>query len=86
MTEGSNGVDGSHLLALIERIEHVEVEIGDLQESRKEIYSEGKSTGFDPKIIRKIVAARKKAKDTRDEENELLALYASAIKQPDLFG
>jgi uncharacterized protein (UPF0335 family) len=83
---GTNAPDGGHLLALIERIEHAESDIGDLQEARKEIYSEGKSTGFDPKIIRKIVSARKKAKDARDEENELLALYAAAIKQPDLFG
>ena len=55
------------------------------QEARKEIYSEAKSVGFDPKIVRKIVAARKKAADARREENELLSLYADAIGQGDLF-
>jgi uncharacterized protein (UPF0335 family) len=85
MTEGSNTVNGDHLRQLIDRIERVEETIRGEQEARKEIYSECKSVGFDAKIVRKIVAARKKAADARREENELLSLYADAIGQGDLF-
>ncbi len=83
--DGGNGVNGDQLRQLIDRVEHVEATIREEQEARKEIYSEAKSVGFDPKIIRKIVAARKKAADARREENELLSLYADAIGQGDLF-
>ena len=82
----TNGVDGGHLMALIERIEKLSEEKAVITNDIKDVFVESKSSGYDPRIIRKIVAARKKAKDARDEENELLALYAAAIKQPDLFG
>ena len=81
----SNGVNGDQLRQLIERVESIELRIFDLQEDRKEVYAECKSVGFDKKIVRKIVAARKKAADARREENELLALYSDAIGQGDLF-
>lgn len=85
MTEGSNGLNSEQLLSVIERVESVEATIRQEQQSRKDIYSEAKSNGFDPKIIRKIVAARKRAEAARREENELLALYSDAIGQGDLF-
>ena len=81
----SNGVNGDQLRQLIERVETVENTIREEQEVRKEIYAEARSVGFDARIIRKIVAARKKAADARREENELLALYSDAIGQGDLF-
>ena len=81
----TNGLNSEQLLSVIERVEAVEATIRVEQETRKDIYSEAKSNGFDPRIIRKIVSARKRAADARREENELLALYADAIGQGDLF-
>lgn len=78
-------MNGDHLRQLIERVETVESTIREEQKIRAEIYLEAKGNGFDARIIRKIVAARKKAADARREENELLALYADAIGQGDLF-
>lgn len=75
----SNGVDGSHLKAFIERIEKLAEEKSAIGDDIKAVYAETKSNGFDPKIIRKIVALRRQDKDTRREENELLDLYMSAI-------
>lgn len=82
----SNTPNGDEVRAFIERVEVVEAEIKDRQEDRSNIYAEAKGRGYDPKILKKIVAARKKAKDARDEENALLALYSEAMGQPDLFG
>ena len=82
----SNAPNGDQLRAYIERIEVIEAERADLAQDVRDTYSEAKGTGYDPKIIRRIVAARKKDKEARDEENALLALYSDAIGQPDLFG
>ena len=40
---------GDQLRTLIERIEHVEEEIKELTEAKKEIYLEAKGNGFDPR-------------------------------------
>ena len=45
----------------------------------KEIYAEAKSTGYDTKTMRKIVALRKMDTEKRRESEELLELYKSAI-------
>ena len=80
MDEGSNVVNGGHLKAFIERIEKLEEEKRAISDDVKDIYSEAKGTGFDPKIIRKIIALRKKSADARAEEAELLKLYGEAIQ------
>ena len=71
--------DNSQLKAIVERIEHVEVEIKDLQTGRNEIYTEAKSAGLDPKAIRKLVALRKQDQTKREEAQAILALYMSAM-------
>lgn len=76
---GSNTIDAGPLRAFVERIEAVEEMIKTSQEDRKEIYSEAKSSGFDARIIRKIVALRRKAADARREEAEIMGLYMSAL-------
>ena len=76
---GHNSVAGDQLRLIIERIEKLEDEKQDIMEFVKSVYAEAKSVGFDTKIIRKLVALRKKDDDTRREEATLLDLYASAI-------
>ena len=41
----------------------------------KEVYAEAKGTGFDVKIMRKIVSIRKQDRDKRREEEKILDLY-----------
>lgn len=76
---GSNGIDGGHLRSFIERIERMEVEKAAIAEDIREIYSEAKGTGFDAKILRKIVAIRKMDADKRREEAEMVDVYMSAL-------
>jgi uncharacterized protein (UPF0335 family) len=73
-------VAGEQLRAIVERIEHVEEEIKELNEAKKEIYLEAKSNGFDVKVIREIVRLRKQDQKDREELDELLDVYLRAIK------
>lgn len=67
------------LRAFIERIENISEEIKALTDDRKEIFAEAKGTGFDVKIIRKVLAIRKMDRDKRLEEEALLDLYLGAL-------
>ncbi|CAJ0850670.1 hypothetical protein AMST5_00304 [freshwater sediment metagenome] len=75
----TNGVDGGHLTAFIERIEKLEEEKKAIADDIKDVYAEAKGTGFDPRIMRKIVSLRKQDKSKRQEEEEILGLYLAAL-------
>jgi uncharacterized protein (UPF0335 family) len=46
---GPVDIPGDQLCTIVERIEHIEQEISELNEGKREIYQEAKSNGFDPK-------------------------------------
>jgi len=73
-------VAGDQLRAIIERIEHIEGEISELTEAKKEIYQEAKSNGFDVKVLREVVQLRKQDQKEREEHESLLEVYLRAIK------
>jgi uncharacterized protein (UPF0335 family) len=72
-------VSAERLKSFIQRIEKVEEDKAAVSEDLKEIYSEAKGAGFDTKIIRKIVTLRRLEIEKRREEQELLAMYMSAV-------
>jgi uncharacterized protein (UPF0335 family) len=74
------GIAGDQLRAIVERIEHVEDEIKELTEAKKEIYLEAKGNGFDVKILREVIRIRKQDQKERDEQDSLLDAYLQAIK------
>jgi uncharacterized protein (UPF0335 family) len=74
------GIAGDQLRAIVERIEHVEDEIKELTEAKKEIYLEAKGNGFDVKILREVIRIRKQDQKERDELDSLLDAYLQAIK------
>ena len=73
------GIAGQRLKSFIERIERLEEEKKDLSSDIKDVYAEAKGTGFEPKIIRKIISLRKIEVEKRREQTELLDLYMAAI-------
>ena len=77
--DNSGEVSGQRLKSFIDRVERLEEEKKALAEDIRDVYSEAKATGFEPKIIRKIVSLRKTNLEKRREEQELLDLYMSAI-------
>ena len=72
-------VAGDQLRAIVERIEHIEEEIKELTEGKKEVYLEAKGNGFDVKILREVIRVRKQDQKERDEQESLLDLYLQAI-------
>lgn len=71
--------DNSQLKAIVERIEHVEGEIKDLQNDKGEIYQEAKSHGYDVKILRKVVALRRMDPSARAEQESIMEAYIHAL-------
>jgi len=69
----------NQLQSIVSRIERQEAEKADIAESIKEIYLEAKSNGFDPKIIKKIIAMRKQDADKRMREQALIDTYMAAL-------
>lgn len=78
-SDSSETATGARLRSFIERVERLEEEKKALAEDIKEVYAEAKGNGFDVKIMRKIVALRKKDPDDRAEEDALLDTYMSAL-------
>jgi uncharacterized protein (UPF0335 family) len=77
MSEGNVAAD--QLRLLIERIERLEDEKKGISDDIKDVYLEGKATGYDPKIMKKIVALRKMAPHDRQEMEMILQTYLSAL-------
>lgn len=75
----TNAIDASHLKAFLERIEKLEEEKRAIADDIKDVYAEAKGTGYDVKIIRKIVSIRRQDHQKRREEEEILDLYLSAL-------
>jgi uncharacterized protein (UPF0335 family) len=48
----------------------------------KEVYAEAKGTGFDIKILRKVISLRKKEVSERQEEEALIDVYLAALGMP----
>ena len=67
----SNG----QLRSIVERIEAIEAEIKDLNADKRDIYAEAKGNGYDPKVIKAVVAERRKDASERDEQDALFIAY-----------
>jgi uncharacterized protein (UPF0335 family) len=83
MPEGSNektgGVAAEALQQYVVRIERLEEEKKALSEDIKQVYAEAKSTGFDIRILRKVISLRRVEEHDRKEQDELLRLYKAAL-------
>ncbi len=75
----AGNVSAEQLRQFIERIERLEEEKKGISDDIKDVYSEAKSTGFDTKTMRRIVALRKMDKDARDEADAILETYRNAL-------
>ena len=69
------------LKSIVERIEKLEEERKLLQEDIKDIYTEAKSAGFDTKVLRMVIASRKKDQAEWEEQQALLETYMKALGQ-----
>tara|TARA_R110002073_G_scaffold120601_2_gene262665 strand:- start:11336 stop:11560 length:225 start_codon:yes stop_codon:yes gene_type:complete len=69
-----------HLKAFVARIERLEEDKANVSADIKEVYLEVKSMGFDPKVMRKVIALRKIDRQERQEMEALLEMYFGAVE------
>lgn len=69
----------NQLRQYIEQIERLEEEKKALSADIRDKYLEAKAEGFDPKIMKKVIALRKRSKSERTEEEALLETYLHAL-------
>jgi uncharacterized protein (UPF0335 family) len=74
------GVSGSHLRSFLERIEFLEEQKATISADMREVFAEAKSSGFDIKIIRRILKLRKMNAAELQEQEDLLHVYLQAIE------
>ncbi|NRB35584.1 MAG: DUF2312 domain-containing protein [Rhodobacteraceae bacterium] len=72
-------VTAGELRQFIERFERLDQEKKDIADQQKEVMAEAKSRGYDTKVIRKLVALRKRDKDDIAEEEAVLEMYKEAL-------
>lgn len=78
-TVSSDSVAQDQLAAFVRRIESLEDEIKALNSDKSEVYREAKGNGFDVKVLRKIIADRRKDLTDRMEFEAVYDLYAAAL-------
>lgn len=83
MTENSSDatyrVASDELRSFVERLERLAAEKKDIADQEKEVMAEAKGRGYDTKVVRKILALRKRDKDDIAEEESLLEMYKAAL-------
>jgi uncharacterized protein (UPF0335 family) len=72
-------VAADELRQFIERFEQLDAEKRDVAEQQKELMAEAKGRGYDTKVMRKVIALRKRSADDIAEEESILELYKSAL-------
>lgn len=77
--ENSYRVTADELRAFVERFERLDAEKKDISDQQKEVMAEAKSRGYDTKVLKTIIALRKKDPAERSEEEAVLELYKEAL-------
>ena len=77
--DASYKVTANELRQFVERIERLDAEKKDLAEQQKEVMAEAKARGYDTKILRKVIALRKRDAADIAEEEAVLQLYREAL-------
>lgn len=67
------------LKSFIERVERLEEEKAEIAEQIKEVMAEAKGRGYDTKVMRKIIALRKRDRDDIAEEEAVMEMYRAAL-------
>ena len=72
-------VTADELRQFIERFERLDAEKKDIADAQKEVLSEAKGRGYDTKVIRKVIALRKRDAQDLAEEEAVLEMYKEAL-------
>lgn len=72
-------VTADELRQFVERVEQLNAEKADVMERIRELFAEAKGRGYDSKVMRKIIALRKRKPDDVAEEDAILDVYKAAL-------
>ena len=56
-------IPGGRIRSFVERIENLDGELQEINEQKKEVFSEAKAEGFDVRILKEIIKLRKQDKE-----------------------
>lgn len=79
VTDQTSSVAAAELRQFIERFERLEAEKKDIADAQKEVMAEAKGRGYDTKVMRKIIAIRKRDANDLAEEEAVLDMYKAAL-------
>ena len=77
--DNSYGIAAGELRQFIEQYEQLEAEKKDVAEQQKELMAEAKARGYDTKVMRRVIAERKRDQEEIAEEEAILDLYRTAL-------
>lgn len=72
-------VTADELRQFVERFEQLEAEKKDIAEQQKEVMAEAKGRGYDTKVMKIVIALRKRKADDIAEEQAVLDMYKQAL-------
>ncbi len=72
-------VTADELRQFIERYEQLESEKRAIADQLKEVMAEAKGRGYDTRVMRKVIALRKRKPDEIAEEEAVLEMYKAAL-------
>jgi uncharacterized protein (UPF0335 family) len=72
-------VTAGELRQFVERYERLEAEKRDLADQMKEVMAEARARGYDVKVLKKLIAMRKRDSAEVSEEEAILELYKQAL-------
>lgn len=79
VSDQAYSVAADELRQFIEQFEQLEAEKKDITERQKEVMAEAKARGYDTKVMRKVIALRKRDRDDVAEEEAILEMYKQAL-------
>jgi len=79
ISDSTSTVAAQELRQFIERFERLEAEKKDIADAQKEVMAEAKGRGYDTKVMRKVIAIRKRDANDLAEEEAVLDMYKSAL-------
>lgn len=79
VSDQAYGVAADELRQFIEQFEQLEAEKKDILERMKEVMAEAKARGYSTKIMKQVIALRRRDKDDVAEDAAILDMYLAAL-------
>jgi uncharacterized protein (UPF0335 family) len=78
-TDQAVGIAADRLRSIVDRIERLEEERKAIGSDIKDIFTEAASAGFDVKVLRQLIALRRKEPAEAEEQETMLGVYKRSL-------